>query len=343
MAKLTSSTAQVDNTVEAATNFLCAKGMTDGLPVVPPTEDRVQAFVKTIGKPPNTLIARIPPIYGDATLEKIAVNAIMAGCRPEYLSVVIATVEAMVAPEVNLNGLQTTTNPAGLMQIINGPIRHELEINCSSGVMGAGWQANATIGRAIRLILLNLGGASFGSVDKSTQGFPGKYTFCISENEEENPWEPLHVERGFRPEDNVVSVLAAQGTANIIEESPLPEDVLISLAQGANEPMCNSFLEGKGNPALLLCPMHASVVAKVFPKKSDFKEYLWEKVRFPYEQLSRRHREDIDRQSGRVIDGLIPMTRTPDEWLIMVTGGPGGLHSTFVPTFGDTSVSSRKI
>lgn len=170
--RLRSERARVEGSPAAVNRFLYSRGMTDGLPVVPPTEGRVRAFVEFTRRGPNEVMASVPPAYGAATVEKIAVNAVMAGCEREYMPVPLAAVRAMAEPEFNLNGVQCTTNPVGPMLIINGPIRRDLALNCASGLMGPGRQANATIGRAIHLVLLNVGGAAPGSVDKATQGYP---------------------------------------------------------------------------------------------------------------------------------------------------------------------------
>ena len=149
-------------------------------------------------------VAVIPPIWGAATVKTLAINAVMAGCLPEYLPVLIAAVEAIADPVFNLYAIQATTHPCAPLLIINGPIREALGMNYSSGSFGPGWRANATIGRAMRLVLLNVGGGYPGVGDMSTQGAPSKFSYCVAENEEENPWEPLHVERGFRPDQSAV-------------------------------------------------------------------------------------------------------------------------------------------
>ena len=158
---------------------LYEEGMTDGLPVIPPTAERVTAMIGGAELPREHIVAELAPRNGVATIEKIAVNAVMAGCLPAYFPVVIAAVEAMTQPQFNLLGIQTTTNPVAPFVLINGPIRHKIDINCGAGALGPGRRANATIGRAIRLILLNIGGGIPGEIDKSILGMPGKYSFCM--------------------------------------------------------------------------------------------------------------------------------------------------------------------
>lgn len=179
--------------MEEINDLLYERNWTDGLPVIPPTESRVKRMLEGVNKEPDEVIAFLPPLQGEATVAKIAVNAVMAGCKPEYMPILIAAIQAMSEPILNLGALQTTTNPCAPLMMINGPIRNDVGLNSCAGVLGPGVRANATLGRAVRLILLNIGGARPGGLDKATQGQPGKYTFCIAENEEENPWEPLHV------------------------------------------------------------------------------------------------------------------------------------------------------
>jgi hypothetical protein len=152
----------------------------------------------------------VPPNFGRATLEKLAVNAVMAGCRPEYFPVVIAVVEAACDPAFNLHGQSGTTNAASPLIILNGPIRTRLGVNCAAGVFGPGARANATIGRTLRLVMINLGGTRAGEISMSTLGHPGRYTYCIGEHEEVSPWEPLHVERGFAAGESTVTLLSGE-------------------------------------------------------------------------------------------------------------------------------------
>ena len=167
---------------------LYARGVTDGLPVVPPTPGRVARAVAASGRDGGELVALVPPNYGRATVEKIAINATMSGCRPEYMPVVLAAVEAVCDEAFDLHGVSATTNAPAPLLIINGPVRHRLEINYGAGVFGSGWRANATIGRAVRLVCVNVGGAKPGVVSMSTFAHPGRYTYCIGEHEEASPW-----------------------------------------------------------------------------------------------------------------------------------------------------------
>src|SRR5438309_10040427 len=218
----------VDPDLESdAIESLFSRGVTDGLPVVPPTRRLVERAVAATGRDAGELVARVPPNYGRATVEKIAVNAVMAGCRPEYLPVVIAAVEAVCDEAFDLHGVSATTNAPAPLIVVNGPIRRVLDINCGAGVFGPGWRANATIGRALRLVCVNVGGAIPGVVSMSTLAHPGRYTYCIGEHEEASPWESLAVEHGFARGHSTVAVLAADAPLGVYDQrSRVPEDLL---------------------------------------------------------------------------------------------------------------------
>src|SRR5436853_3105920 len=205
---------------------LYARGVTDGLPVVPPTRARVARAIAASGRGPDELVGLVPPNYGRATVEKVAVNAVMAGCRPEYLPVVIAAVEAVCDEAFDLHGVSATTNAPSPLVVVNGPIRGALDINCGAGVFGPGWRANATIGRALRLVCVNLGGAAPGVISMSTLAHPGRYTYCIGEREEASPWESLAVEHGFAPGDSTGAVLAADARLGVYDQRSRTADAL---------------------------------------------------------------------------------------------------------------------
>src|SRR6201987_4231358 len=177
------------------------QGWTDGLPVVPPTRAQVDAVVEALGGAPDLVECKVPPRYGSLTREVLAINMVMAGCKSEYAPVVRAALLALTAKAFNLNGVQATTHMAAPLLVVNGPIAQEIGMNSGCNAFGSGNRANATIGRAIRLVLLNVGGGWPGELDKSTLGHPGKYTYCAAENEMERPWAPYHVEKGVRPQE----------------------------------------------------------------------------------------------------------------------------------------------
>src|SRR5919199_3431862 len=265
--------------------LLFASGWTDGLPVIPPTPRNVQHMLTGTTRQPDVLIGRIPPKGGRATVEKIAINAVMAGCKPEYLPVVIAAVEALLDDRCNTRGVQCSTHMASPLVIVNGPIVQELGINGGHNVFGQGWRANATIGRAVKLVLVNIGGARPGLTDKSTLGHPGKYTYCIGENEEESPWEPLHIERGLAPSDSAVTVFGAEAPHNMgnqMQDDPFKlMTCMASLMAnlGSNQPFV------MGESFVVLGPEHAAVCARAGWKKQDVKQFLWDIARVEHGRL----------------------------------------------------------
>ena len=238
-----------------AIELLYETGWTDGLPAVPPARDKVEQFVGYTGRSPDDLIAELPPQGGRATIERIAVNAVMAGCLPEHMPVVIAAIEALSDDRFNLRGVQCSTGIHSPLLIVNGPLAQTLNINSSYNCFGQGWRANATIGRAVKLILVNLGGAIPGETNKATFGHPGGYTYCIAENQEASPWDPFHVDKGFAPGDSTVTVFAAEAPHNIMYHA-VPRDFLTVLADS----MCtlgNVQMYVMGDTFVVLGPDHA--------------------------------------------------------------------------------------
>ncbi|MDQ0340836.1 hypothetical protein J2S00_003676 [Caldalkalibacillus uzonensis] len=317
-------------------------GWTDGLPVLPPVPEQVAKYIEASGLAAEEVVAEVEPRKGLATVEKIAVNAVMAGCLPEYMPVLIAMVKAISVPGFNLGGIQTTTNPVSPLVIVNGEIRKKIQMNTGRNALGPGNRANATLGRALRLILLNIGGAVPGKIDKATLGMPGKYTFCLGENEEESPWDPLSVELGYKHGENIVTVVGAQGTNNVL---PATTNVLTNLtvvADGLKVMGNNNYLFGGGNPVILLPPGHAQLMSKAGWTKSKVKEFLYENSKINIEDIPRdllewRRKEII------VENGKVPVCQNYEDILIVVVGGPEPYHITIVPNFGDTAVSSATI
>jgi len=185
-----------------------ARGWTDGLPIVPPTEALVDRMMTASGRNPMDVVGVVPPRHGIATIEAIAINAVMAGCRPEYMPVVVAAVEALLDEPFDVQGLQATSDPAAPLVIVSGPVVQQVGINHGIGLFGHGSRANATIGRAVRLVMVNVGGGHPETGDKSTLGSPSKYSYCIGVDVD-SPWTPVHTEFGFNPEDSCVTVYAA--------------------------------------------------------------------------------------------------------------------------------------
>jgi hypothetical protein len=241
----------------------------------------------------------------------------------------------MSDPVFNLYAVQATTHSCAPLIIINGPIRESLGVNSLSGCYGPGWRANATIGRAVRLALLNIGGARPGAGDMSTQGAPSKYSYCVAENEEQNPWEPLHVERGFQPGQNTVTVVAGEPPHNVNDHtSQSAEEVLTIIAGAMAVTGANNAYTG-GETLLALGPEHAATIAKDGFTKQDIREWLGQHALVPLERYTH---DTLLERFGRVPDGPVPMVRSPKDLAIIVLGGPGK-HSSWVPTFGGTTRS----
>src|SRR5213596_3265506 len=338
----------VDPDLDAdAIESLYARGVTDGLPVVPPTRALVARAVAATGRAAGELVALVPPNYGRATVEKIAVNAVMAGCRPEYLPVVIAAVEAVCDEAFDLHGVSATTNAPAPLVVVNGPIRGALDINCGAGVFGPGWRANATIGRALRLVCVNLGGAAPGVISMSTLAHPGRYTYCIGEREEASPWESLSVEHGFAPSDSTVAVLAADGPLGVYDhQSRTPEDLLATLAASLAV-VSHHKMTHWGDTLVALSPEHAKIFGDAGWKKADVRRWLHERLRWPVRELL----PGVDGGEGlpehvlaKFADParettMIPKFRSPDNIKIVVAGGTAGRFSAIVPgwTFAKSS------
>src|SRR5215471_16579886 len=321
-----------------------AQGWGDGLPVVPPTEARVQAMLDATPLPPNHIVGVVEPRRGEATVEKIAVNAVLAGCRPEYFSAVLAAVEAVCEPRFNLYALNTTTCCATPALMLNGPGRQTLGIECGYSCLGQNGRANATIGRALRLVMRNVGGAIPGAVSKSVFGQPGRVSLCFGEWEEKSPWEPFHVRRGFRPEENVVTAHCATGTQDIADIwAESGEELIWVLAHSIDWVGNNKVLvpQADGEMLLLLCPDFAHKIARDGLSVADMQRMLHEGTRTPIERWHRNHWHQLE-ERGYVENGAVPLCATPEQFLIAVAGGESGHHALSFCTFGLTWSVSRR-
>jgi hypothetical protein len=325
------------------------RGVTDGLPVVPPTRARVDAMVAAAGRDPGELVAQVPPSLGRATVEKIAVNAVMAGCRPEYLPLVLAVIEAACDPVFNLHGQSGTTNAASPLIIVNGPVRQRLGINCAAGVFGPGYRANATIGRALRLIMINLGGTRAGEISMSTMGHPGRYTYCIGEHEEASPWAPLHVERGFAPTDSTVTLFSGESPFMINDHlSRSAPQLVASLGWSAAGLWNHKSFPLYGHTLWVIGPEHAATLGAERWSKQDVRQYLYQTIRRPARELmpgvdgaeTGRLREAV---SGHAPNERIPKFPSPEEIVIMVAGGTAGRFSAVVPGWMGGELGSRPV
>jgi hypothetical protein len=255
--------AQADDVAE----FMFDLGFSDGLPLIPPTPERVLRMLRGTSRDPQDVVAVVPPNLAPATVEKVAINAVMAGCRPEYLPVVIAALEAVCTDEFNMHGVAATTMGASPVLIVNGPIRARIGMNMKLAALGPDNRANATIGRALRLTVRNLGGARPGGVERSTLSTPMKFSMCFAEWEEGSPWEPLHVERGFKAEDSVVTAFAmTSGPVQIVDqESREPDQVGGSLGLGLEGLFLPKIRRAPVDALLVVCPEHVKSLTRDGP------------------------------------------------------------------------------
>ena len=326
---------QLPDDYEAVQDLYLERGWSDGLPITPPTPERVEAMLSAVSLGPQQVVAQLPPNWGDATVERLAINAVMAGCRPDYLPVIIAAVSAMSDPAFNLYAIQATTHSCAPLLIINGPIREQLGLNSSSGAYGPGWRPNATIGRAVRLALLNIGGGYPGVGDMSTQGAPSKYTYCIAENEEANPWEPLHVERGYSPSQSTVTVLGGEPPHNINDHTGATAEEILTIIAGAMAVTGANNAYTGGETLLALGPEHAATMAADGFDKTAVCAWLSQRARVPLERYTEA---TMLERFGQIPDGPVPMVAKPEDLTIIVLGGPGK-HSSWIPTFGGATHS----
>lgn len=338
---------RVPETLEAVNAHFHRKGMTDGLPIVPPTREAVDGMLAYTDLDPQKVIAVLPPFKGQATTEKIAVNAVMAGCLPQYFPVVLTAIAALAEERYNLYGVLATTHPCGNLVIVNGPIAGELNINAGYNALGQGWRANASIGRAVRLVMINVAVARPGILDRATQGTPAKIAYCFAENEPSSPWEPFHVERGFAAETSTVTVLGAEGPHNINDHgSTSAEEILTTVAgtmaiSGSN----NAF--NTGEPLVVLGPEHAATIAADGLSKAQIKSWLYEHSKILAGKFSPGNFARDTQRGWPQTEDITPETYVgnafaADDILVVVAGG-AGKHSCFVPTFGHTRAITRPI
>lgn len=330
---------------EAFLEFAERAGWGDGLPLIPPTWERVQAMLDGTPLPPSHVLGVVEPRAADATVEKVAINAVMAGCRPEHLPLVLAAVEACCDPAFNLYAVNTTTCCATPAVMVNGPGRRDAGIECGYSCLGNNGRANATIGRALRLALRNVGGAIPGAVSKSTFGQPGRISLCFGEWEERSPWPPFHVRRGFEPTDTVVTVTCATGTQDIADIwADTGEELVELLAHSIDWSGNNKVLvpQDKGDMLLLLCPDFAHKIARDGLDVPAVQRLLFEHTRTPIDRWPRAYWPILESR-GYVENGRVPLAASPEQFLLAVAGGEGGHHALYFCTFGLTWTTSRRV
>ncbi len=319
------------------------QGWTDGLPVVPPTPERVDEVVAALGGDPRFVECKVPPRHGSLSRGVLAVNMVMAGCKPEYAPVVRAAVLALTAKAFNLNGVQATTHMAAPLLIVNGPIAGAVGMNGDCNAFGSGNRANATIGRALRLILLNVGGGRPGELDKSTLGHPGKYTYCVAENERASPWAPYHVEKGFAAEDSTVFVLAAEPPHSVTNHVANDAQGILDSICSAMSTIANNNAVSSGHCAVVIGPEHARTIAAQGWTRHDVKSYLHMNAYNLFSELTfgerygKVYNRNLPRWYKREPGSRIPVVPDPEHIHLFVIGGEAGRFSAFIPGWGHMS------
>ena len=329
---------EIADDLELINAFYRERQWADGLPVIPATPDRVERMLARTRRSPDEIIGLLAPGFGAATVERIAINGVLAGCDPSYMPVLIAAAKAVSTPRFNLQGIQATTNPVAVWLIVNGPIAKTLGINGSYNCLGQGTWANATLGRAVRLMLQNIGGALPGQMDRATQGQPAKYTFCCAENEDANPWEPVHVERGFRRDQSTVTVVGISGTVNMNTHAKDSGDLLKIVGDTLAQPASNDYWVG-GEPWIVFPPEHAHILKRDGLSKADVKRRIWDNAKMAAGRMAAR---DLERtrnarraELGEIgPDTLLPPSTLPEDIGILVAGGPG-THAVCIPSYGN--------
>lgn len=296
----------------------------DGLPVVPPTQAAVDSFIRCSGLDGAEILGEFRPRQSVATVRDVAVNAIMAGCRPEYAPVVVALARALMDEEYDVWGVSCSTKGSASLVIVNGPVRNAIEINCGTNVFGPGRRANATIGRTVQLMVLNLGGARAGELDKATLGHPGRFSYCIGEDEENSPWTPLHVERGLSPTDSAVTVFGGEGLRLVNVHHNTADAVLTAIVDTLASPSIYNAhnIIGRSQHVLVFAKEHRDLLWNAGWTKQLIREYVAENAVIS---------EELLRRVGGTAEGAESVVQSPDDLLIVAAGGGAGRFAGVIP------------
>jgi hypothetical protein len=322
----------------AANELFQRNGWTDGLPIVPPTEAAVRAFLVAASRNAQDIIGVEPVRRRRITAEKVAIAAVMAGCLPEYMPVVVAVIRAMCEPQFGLHGCTASTGGSAPMIVANGPVRTQIGMNATHNVFANASRANATIGRTIRLFVLNVLGGHPGQLDRSTLGHPGKFTFCLAEDEEDSPWLPLSVERGIPAGVSAVTVMAVESPHQIMNEwTHDPKEILDTYAAAIRSNML-TYSIWEGNYAMVIPKQHRQIFAAANWSKQNIREYTFEVAR-----VARREWRSVGKAAvaGRKDEERIYCAlRSPDDLLVIAAGGPaGGFGAIVPPWYGKNSLA----
>jgi hypothetical protein len=337
LAPLTSAVHEVADALEANELFH-RNGWTDGLPIVPPTETAVLRFLAAASLAPADVIGVEPVRRRRITAEKVAIAAVMAGCLPEYLPVVVAAVRAMCEPQFGLHGSTASTGGSAPLIVVNGPIRRALGMNATHNVLANGSRANATIGRSVRLFLINVLGGVPGQLDRSTLGQPGKYTLCVAEDEEDSPWPPLAQERGAPVGASAVTVMAVESPHQVMNEwTHDPREILDTYAAAVRANML-TYSIWAGNYAIVVAKQHRQIFAAAGWSKHDVREYVHEAACVTRGQWRTVGKASVAARKDE--DRVYRALRSPDDLLVVAAGGPaGGFGAIFPPWYGKKSLA----
>ncbi len=335
--------AEIDD-VMAFTQFSLLRGWGDGLPLIPPTEARVRAFLSRNNRYPDEVICSLPPSNAECTVEKIAINAVMAGAPPEALPLVIAALEAMADPDFELFGQNSTTAPVVPLTLVNGPIRDRLHIPYQHGCLGGVATTALAIGRTIRLVMRNVAGQVVNVTSQSTFGSPGRVSgILFGEWEERSPWVPLAERRGIR--GDAVTVFGTMGTMNILDTtSQGGMEFLEMIGKSLGYPGANGFSPAMPYAEIMVAinPVWAEIIHRDVPALEDVQEAIWRFSSLDADYLTPKHREQLENQD-RVIDGRVYVATEPKDVFVVCCGGTGGLHATGFHTFGSCLTQTRSI
>ena len=314
----------------AVNEFYHAKGWTDGLPIVPPTEERVSECLDAAGFAPGDIIGIEQVRQRPIIAEKAAINAVLAGCLPAYMPVVVAVLGAMCDAQYNLHGTSASTGGAAPFIVVNGPVRTLIGMNATHNVLGNGNRANATIGRAIRLVLINVLGVIPGEMDRSTLGHPGKFTFCIAEDEEDSPWTPLAQEREIPEGQSAVTVMAAGAPRQIMNEwTADPEQILETFAAEMRHNML-TYSVWAGNYVLVIPKQLRDLLVAAGWQKRDIREYIFRSARVIRSDWAKIGKANIVDRSGGPMQEFTAL-KEPTDLLIVAAGGPAGGFGAVIP------------
>lgn len=311
-----------------AINFCFRQGWTDGLPVVPPTAERIEAMLAAAGLLPGDVIGVVSSRSVTITAEQVAINAVMAGCHPDYMPVVVAAIEGIADPGFQYHGPGASTAGPAILAIVNGPKARELDINSGTNLFGPGWRSNLTIGRAVRLVARNVLGSIPGALDMATFGHPGKLSYVIAEAEETSPWTPFHVDRGYSVDQSTVTVLAAAGPRQIFNQlSDTPEGVLTTLA---DDMRISATVVAQSYFVVLLGGEHMEIVERAGWSKTDVQRYLFENTKSSHAHLKRTQRMPMPIQPGDETR-MLPVAMTQQDIWVLPAGGSEGSFSSYIP------------